>query len=135
MANFWLLEKQYVHKLFKVLVPRYENWNLSYTRMYKAPRIYAAPRYQYLDRTILELRGNPYPQLTQDFKENRNFINNVLLDEAKRAYRKEKYAEIAAKLIPSSNAATTTKDITDNTQENITIANESSDNTVEDKNK
>ncbi|GBP34901.1 39S ribosomal protein L17, mitochondrial [Eumeta japonica] len=36
-ADYWLLEKQLVHKLFKVLVPRYEDSNVSYTKLYRAP--------------------------------------------------------------------------------------------------
>lgn len=54
MADFWLLEKQLVHKLFKVLAPRFENYTISYTRMYKASRLYPEGQYP---RSILELRG------------------------------------------------------------------------------
>lgn len=54
MADYWLDEKQLVHKLFKVLVPRYENFNSSYTRLLLAP-------YTYPDRAsgkaVLELKG------------------------------------------------------------------------------
>ncbi|GAB0092872.1 39S ribosomal protein L17, mitochondrial [Sergentomyia squamirostris] len=111
MADYWLLNKQCVHKLFKVLVPRYQNFNVSYTRMYKAPREY--PGY-YTKRAVLELRGNPFPPLVPDKVQNRNFLHNVLLDEAKRAYRQEKYAEIAKNIKESEkiNAAgvTTNKD-------------------------
>lgn len=99
MADYWLLEKQLVHKLFKVLVPRFENCQVSFTRMYKAPREYPG---MYYKRAVLELRGHPYPPLIPDMSQNRNLIHNVLLDEARRAYRKEKYAEIAEKLAPSS---------------------------------
>ncbi|KAF6212462.1 hypothetical protein GE061_012985 [Apolygus lucorum] len=34
MAEHWLEEKQMVHKLFKVLVPRFENSTASYTKIY-----------------------------------------------------------------------------------------------------
>lgn len=94
MADFWLLEKQLVHKLFKVLVPRYEHYNVSFTRMLKAPKPYPGKHY---DRALLELRGNPYPSLLPDHQ-NKNLIHNILLDEAKKAYRIEKYAQIAAKI-------------------------------------
>lgn len=97
MADYWLLEKQLVHKLFKVLAPRFVNFQVSYTRMYKAPREYPGPVSEY-KRAILELRGNPYPSVKPDLSQNRAFIHNVLLDEAKKQYRQEKYAEIAAKL-------------------------------------
>lgn len=95
MADYWLLEKQLVHKLFKVLAPRFQNYNVSYTRMLKAPKPYPGLHY---DRAVLELKGNPYPPLTPDLNVNRNLIHNVLLDEAKKAYRTEKYAQIAAKI-------------------------------------
>lgn len=111
MADFWLLEKQLVHKLFKVFVPRFENCKVSYTRMYKAPREYPG---QYYKRAVLELRGNPYPTLQPDMTSNRNLIHNVLLDEARKAYRKEKYAEISAKLVSTDEPPATTKITQDN---------------------
>lgn len=97
VADYWLLEKQLVHKLFKVLAPRFVDFQVSYTRMHKAPREYPGPVTEY-KRAILELRGNPYPPVKPDLSQNRGFIHNVLLDEAKKQYRREKYAEIAAKL-------------------------------------
>lgn len=100
IADYWLLEKQLVHKLFKVLTPRFENFQVSYTRMYKAPREYPGTEFK---RAILELRGNPYPPVKPDYSQNRGFIHNVLLDEAKKQYRQEKYAEIAAKMTASDN--------------------------------
>ncbi|XP_030767703.1 39S ribosomal protein L17, mitochondrial-like [Sitophilus oryzae] len=60
MADYWLVEKQLVHKLFKVLAPRYENYNISYTRLLRAPRPYPGPEDE---KAVLELRGNPYPPL------------------------------------------------------------------------
>ncbi|KAF9794584.1 hypothetical protein SFRURICE_018647 [Spodoptera frugiperda] len=91
-ADFWLLEKELVHKLFKVLVPRYETSNLSYTRMYNAPRL------QYgrtIDKVVLELRGNPFPDLLNNKSNNKMLIQNVLLDAAKNDYRQTKIAEMA----------------------------------------
>lgn len=88
MADFWLTEKQLVHKLFKVICPRYENINTSVTKMYKAPREYPG---HYRTRSILELRGNPYPPVVPDqMYRNRNLIHNVLLDEAKKEFYKSK---------------------------------------------
>lgn len=54
MANFWISEKQLVHKLFKVLVPRYQDYTISFTKLHKAPNIYPGNPYE---RAILELRG------------------------------------------------------------------------------
>lgn len=50
------------------------------------------------ERAVLELRGNPFPSLLPDNTSNRNLIQNVLLDEARKAYRAKKYAEIAARI-------------------------------------
>ncbi|XP_052888871.1 39S ribosomal protein L17, mitochondrial [Anopheles moucheti] len=95
MADYWLLEKQLVHKLFKVLVPRFEEYKVSATRMYKAPKEYPG---WYRKRAVLELRGNPYPSLLPNQSNNRNLLHNVLMDEAKKDYRREKYAEIASQI-------------------------------------
>lgn len=102
MANFWIVEKQYIHKLFKVLAPRFQNYNVSYTRMYKAPQIY--PNTNNYKRAVLELRGNPYPGLKPELSNNRKLIHNILLEEARKEYRKEKYAEFSEKLAPLSEA-------------------------------
>ncbi|XP_004928241.1 large ribosomal subunit protein bL17m [Bombyx mori] len=95
MANFWLLEKQLVHKLFKVLVPRFENSTVSYTKMIKAPK---AQNTEHTNKIVLELRGNPYPDLIVKQPNNRLWIQNVLLDAAKYDYRQSKISEIAANI-------------------------------------
>lgn len=94
MADFWIKEKQYIHKLFKVIVPRLQNCPITYTRMYKAPKTY--PELAYRDRAVLELRGNPFPALKPPLSVNRNFIHNVLLDEAKKEFRRKRYAQLNA---------------------------------------
>lgn len=99
IADYWLLEKQLVHKLFKVLVPRYKDYTASYTRLLPAPTIYPG---EHLARSILELRGNIYPPLVPDTTSNRGLLHNVLLDEARREFRAQKYAEIAASVGTSS---------------------------------
>ncbi|KAI8432168.1 hypothetical protein MSG28_004632 [Choristoneura fumiferana] len=95
IADYWLLEKELVHKLFKVLVPRYENFDKSYTRMHKAPR---AMNTRNQEKAVLELRGNPYPSLTNKQASNRQLIQNILLDAAKYDYRQSKYLEMAEKM-------------------------------------
>ncbi|EFN83429.1 39S ribosomal protein L17, mitochondrial isoform X2 [Harpegnathos saltator] len=67
MANFWIAEKQLVHKLFKVLVPRYQDYTISFTKLHKAPKNYP---------------GSPYERAVLEFK-------------AKKEYRMEKYQEVA----------------------------------------
>lgn len=95
MADYWLLEKELVHKLFKVIVPRFENCNTTYTRMYRAPK----PAYgRSIDKAVLELRGNPFPSLVNKQTNNRQLIQNVLLDAAKYDYRQAKYLEMAEKI-------------------------------------
>lgn len=95
IADYWLLEKELVHKLFKVLVPRFENFTTSYTRMLKAPSWQYVENERNFNKSVLELRGNPYPSLTGSQANNRLLIQNVLLDAAKYDYRQAKYAEMA----------------------------------------
>ncbi|XP_050442583.1 39S ribosomal protein L17, mitochondrial [Adelges cooleyi] len=95
MADFWIEEKQLIHKLFKVLVPRYVDYNTSYTMLYRAPKAYPEI---VLPGSVLELKGNPFPSILPLQSDKRNFIHNVLLDEAKKAYRAEKYEEITKSL-------------------------------------
>lgn len=118
MATFWIIEKQLVHKLFKVLVPRYQNYTTSFTRLLKAPNLYPMGRHQY-ERSILELKGkihkkcfykamqkiyffddcyfsgNIYPSLCLSNPYKQNLLHNVLLAAAMKEYRIEKYKEIA----------------------------------------
>lgn len=60
LADFFILEKQLVHKLFKVLVPRYQNYTTSYTRFLYAPCIYPGTPYK---RAVLELKGICYENM------------------------------------------------------------------------
>lgn len=97
MADYWILDKTVVHKLFKVLCPRFENSTSAATRMFKAPRQYPCvdTSQRYRARSILELKGHPYPHVIPDeHQKNRNLIHNVLLDEAKREFNKEKLSKI-----------------------------------------
>ena len=95
IADYWLLEKDLIHKLFKVLVPRFENCNTAFTKIYKAPRAYYGRN---VDKVVLELRGNPYPPLNNRQSNNRSLLQNILLDAAKYDYRQAKYAEMAANI-------------------------------------
>ena len=90
LANWWLTDKSLVHKLFKVLVPRFQDMSCSYTRMLKAPMIFKPEGgvYEGKERVVLELRGNPFPPLYYSNTEpNRAQIHNVLLNEARRDAR------------------------------------------------
>lgn len=98
MANFWILDKSVLHKLFKVLAPRFENYQTSYTRLVRAPCPYPAQTGEilrsYMPRGILELRGNPYPPIfpADQMQKNKSYIHNVLLSAARqeREYFKRK---------------------------------------------
>lgn len=57
MADYWIEEKQLIHKLFKVLVPRYNDYTTSYTMLYRAPKAYPETVYP---RSVLELKGLCY---------------------------------------------------------------------------
>lgn len=89
LANWWLTDKSLVHKLFKVLVPRFQDMSTSYTRLLQAPRPMntgAARIYQ--QRYVLELRGHPFPSLFySNTTPNRGLISNVLLSEARKEAR------------------------------------------------
>lgn len=91
LANFWILEKQFIHKLFKVLVPRYQNYTTSYTKLHIAPCIYPGFAFK---RAILELKGNVYPSVEQFDPNKPNLLTNILLDAARKEFRKQKYEEI-----------------------------------------
>ncbi|XP_012139116.1 mitochondrial ribosomal protein L17 [Megachile rotundata] len=95
LANFWILEKQLIHKLFKVLVPRYQNYTTSFTKLHNAPSIYPGFAFR---RAILELKGNVYPSVEQVDPNQHNLLHNVLLNAARKEYRMEKYEEIAANM-------------------------------------
>lgn len=47
--------------------------------------------------------GNPFPPILPQRIDQKNFIHNVLLDEAKKAYRADKYAEITKSLEEQQN--------------------------------
>ena len=101
VAKWWLhSEPGAVHKLFKVLVPRFKDFTVSYTKMFHGPRQIDTERNwnargmsagNKIKRSptvdILELRGNPYPRLAySNTQPNKKTIHNVLLAEAAKDY-------------------------------------------------
>ncbi|XP_031825422.1 mitochondrial ribosomal protein L17 [Nomia melanderi] len=92
LADFWILEKQLVHKLFKVLVPRYQNYTTAYTKLHKAPTIYPGEQYK---RAVLELKGNIYPSVEQHNPYKSVLLHNILLDAARLEQEAQKFEEIA----------------------------------------
>lgn len=63
LAKFWLQEPNLVHKLFKVLVPRYSNYTTSFTSLYKLPPLYEGSTIMSSDVTLtdrLEMKKEPF---------------------------------------------------------------------------
>jgi len=110
LADFWLVDKPAIHKLFKVLVPRLKDEPHAYTRYFNAPMqasaatIHGAPAgpgstavaaARYKDKCVLEIVGHPFPPLAySNSQANKKMIHNVLLSEARREHR---LAQAAAK--------------------------------------
>jgi len=86
LADKWLVEKDLVHKLFKVLAPRYYNYSKSYTSVYRLP---AKVPYRKGFQAVLELKGNPYPPVIPQEYVKDNFIVNVLIRSAKQSREKK----------------------------------------------
>lgn len=82
MADYWILEKDLIPKLFKELVPRYENKLGPYTLVHKLPVEYPGSGRKHI---VMELKGNPYPPIrspesTRDFA---NSLTNILISSLK----------------------------------------------------
>ncbi|NXX83455.1 RM17 protein, partial [Urocolius indicus] len=76
LANFWLTEKDLIHKLFKVLAPRFQTHSGSYTRLLQIPNR------DELDRAkmaVIELKGNPFPPLICQHRNTEKTLLNQLL--------------------------------------------------------
>ncbi|XP_029817423.1 39S ribosomal protein L17, mitochondrial [Manacus vitellinus] len=76
MANFWLTEKDLIHKLFKVLAPRFQPHPGSYTRMLQIPNRDALDRAK---MAVIELKGNPLPPLVRPRRDSEKTLLNQLL--------------------------------------------------------
>ncbi|KAL7643490.1 UNVERIFIED_CONTAM: hypothetical protein RMT77_005472 [Armadillidium vulgare] len=94
VATFYLKDIQLVHKLFKVLVPRFKDYNQCYTSYYLAPTLYTFEKYprKLPLRAILELKGHPFPPMKPERIPTNNWIHNILLEEARREYNQKKAA-------------------------------------------
>jgi len=83
LVDFWLEEKQLIHKLFKVLVPRYKEMDTAFTKIHSLPAVTNSTPYK---RAILELIGNPYPAVIQETIPRKYHLQNILLHEAKKEF-------------------------------------------------
>ncbi|XP_013792739.2 39S ribosomal protein L17, mitochondrial-like [Limulus polyphemus] len=95
LADFWLEEKQLIHKLFKVLVPRYRNNYGSFTALHMLPTDVSATLSKtdtdIYPRALLELKGNPFPPIPTKKEINKNSLTNILLEEVMKEIR---YAKV-----------------------------------------
>ncbi|XP_053142999.1 39S ribosomal protein L17, mitochondrial isoform X2 [Hemicordylus capensis] len=69
-------EKDLLHKLFKVLAPRFQAYERNYTRMLQIPNR------DNLDRAkmaVIEYKGNPFPPLPCPHKDSEKTLVNQLL--------------------------------------------------------
>ncbi|XP_041478337.1 39S ribosomal protein L17, mitochondrial-like [Lytechinus variegatus] len=79
IADFWLKDKKQIHKLFKVLGPRFEDTSTNFTRLLRIPGFHEDKGRK---MAFLEYAGNPYPPLTNEPKKNPDWLLNVLVDGA-----------------------------------------------------
>ncbi len=76
MADYWLLEKDLVPKLFKEFVPRYENKIGPYTLVHKLSTDYPGKG---IKKIVLELKDNPFPPVKSSERDFSNSLTNILL--------------------------------------------------------
>ncbi|NWT02761.1 RM17 protein, partial [Mionectes macconnelli] len=69
-------EKDLIHKLFKVLAPRFQPHPGSYTRMLHIPNRDALDRAK---MAVIELKGNPLPPLVRPRRDSEKTLLNQLL--------------------------------------------------------
>ncbi|XP_074652727.1 large ribosomal subunit protein bL17m-like [Tubulanus polymorphus] len=113
MVDHWVLEKDLIHKLFKVLVPRYENYSESFCNVYSLPRDLPGTQTQW---AILELKGNPWPPVLPKQRNFTNSLTNVLLNAAKKDYYEQK-----GKIVTSSTTKSDDADELSEPMEKVTI--------------
>lgn len=99
LANYWLKEKNLVHKLFKVFVPRYENYASAFTALHMLGVDYekysmtiteikenGRPYIHKRGQAVLEMRGNILPPIKRPQVNRANLLTNVLLNSARESY-------------------------------------------------
>ena len=89
LADYWILQKDLVPKLFQVIVPRYENKLGPYTQVHKLPADYQKGG---IKKICMELKENGLPPIqkpehTRDFS---NSLTNILIGALKQDYKFKK---------------------------------------------
>ncbi|XP_061468351.1 large ribosomal subunit protein bL17m [Rhineura floridana] len=91
MADFWLTEKDLIHKLFKVLAPRFQPHARNYTRMLQIPNR------ENMDRAkmaVIEYKGNPFPPLPLPQRDSEKTLVNQLLKGYREDVRRSRDAQL-----------------------------------------
>lgn len=100
LANYWLREKNLIHKLFKVLVPRYENYTTAFTALHMLGKDYSTYAKTYTEaqtnlvyhkkgEAVLELRGNDLPPIIRPKVNKSGLLTNILIGGARESYNRE----------------------------------------------
>lgn len=110
LANYWLREKNLIHKLFKVLVPRYINYPSTFTAIHMLGRNYAVTAatitelkennsrsFHQKGEAVIELRGNNLPPIIRPQTNRPGLLSNVLIDSARQSYRHDAALAAATK--------------------------------------
>ena len=76
MADYWILQKDLVPKLFQVLVPRYENQIGPYTLVHKLSTEYPGKGTK---KIVMELKNNSLPPVKTSSRDFSNSLANILI--------------------------------------------------------
>lgn len=80
MVDYWILEKDLIPKIFKVIVPRFKDSYGPYTQVFKLPIQFPGNGARAI---VLELKGNPYPPVVTMSHNYSNSLTNILLKASK----------------------------------------------------
>lgn len=103
LANFWIREKSLIHKLFKVFVPRYQDYTSAFTAIHVLGNDYSQAGLPFSEvttyqntwykkggETVLEMRGNCLPPIIRPKLNRSGLLTNILIDEARKNYQSER---------------------------------------------
>ena len=107
LANYWLREKNLVHKLFKVFVPRYEDYSTAFTALHMLGKDYEKHGMTLTEmkqwrgtffkkgEAVLEMRGNELPPIIRPRPSTSGWLNNVLISSHLKFKKQEAIAAAA----------------------------------------
>ncbi|CAJ0579667.1 unnamed protein product, partial [Mesorhabditis spiculigera] len=101
MMDWWLLEKDLVEKMYKVIVPRFKEAEGPYTSLFRLPdqlltqRLRGGrPHWKHYQIGVLEIDGNPFPPIKQNDVARSDPFVETLIEKALRT----RSADLEAKL-------------------------------------